>query len=316
MGQVAVTPRADSALLPVAVIAGVVAAAAAGWVVLAERMAGMDTGPGGDPGALGWFAATWAAMTAAMMLPAAAPAVVRVMRARDARDARAPAAAALFVAGYGAVWLLAGLAGYAVVQGVRGLQLGALAWSSAGRYVAGASVVAAGVYQLSATKRRWLARCTTPELAASRRGIAGPLLAGVEHGGCCVACCWTLMVALYALGMMSITWMVTFTLLIVSERLLPLPAHVVRAVAGALVVLGIALAALPAAVPALTIPSGVHAMTMPSQAHPMTMPSEADISPPSSNLWSSSTSCGPSIASCAERHQIGGRTAGEAPHRR
>ena len=48
--------------MPAAVVAGVLAATAAGWVVLIGRMAGMDMGPGGDPGALGslpWFAVTW-----------------------------------------------------------------------------------------------------------------------------------------------------------------------------------------------------------------------------------------------------------------
>jgi predicted metal-binding membrane protein len=80
-----------------------------GWLVLIQRMAGMGSGPGGDPGALGWFAATRAVMTAAMMLPAAAPAVLGVVRARPSK---APAAALLFLAGYGAVdarralWLL------------------------------------------------------------------------------------------------------------------------------------------------------------------------------------------------------------------
>lgn len=258
MRQLAVRPRAESCLIPTAVIAGVLTAAAAGWLVLTERMAGMDSGPGGDPGALGWFAGTWAVMTAAMMLPASAPAVMRVARARRAQ---APAAAVLFLAGYGTVWMLAGLAGYSLVQATRGLHLGALAWSSAGRYVAGASVAAAGLYQLTDAKRRWLARCTAPELHLRRYRIAGALLAGAEHGGCCVACCWTLMAALYAIGMMSITWMAMLTVLIVGERLLPHPALAVHAVAAVLVVLGVAMAASPAAVPALTIPPKAHPMT-------------------------------------------------------
>jgi predicted metal-binding membrane protein len=40
-----------------------------------RRMAGMDAGPGSDLGGPGWFAATWALMMAAMMLPAVAPMV-------------------------------------------------------------------------------------------------------------------------------------------------------------------------------------------------------------------------------------------------
>jgi predicted metal-binding membrane protein len=89
--------------------------------------------------------------------------------------------------------MLAGLFGYSLVQAVRGPHPGVLAWSSAGRYVAGATVAAAGLYQLTATKRRWLARCTEPRLTV--RPYPGALLAGAEHGGCCVACCWTLMIA-------------------------------------------------------------------------------------------------------------------------
>ncbi len=259
MTEVALRPRAESYLIPTAVIAGLLTATAAGWLVLTERMAGMDSGPGGDPGALGWFAGTWAVMTAAMMLPASAPAVMRIVRARSAP---APAAAVLFLAGYIAVWMLAGLVGYSLVQAVRGLNLGALAWSSAGRYVAGGSVVAAGLYQLTDSKRRWLARCTAPEPHPPRRGSAGALLAGAEHGGCCAACCWTLMAALYALGMMNITWTVVLTVLIVGERLLPRPALAARAVAAALIVLGVGVAVAPAAVPTLTIPSQAHPMTM------------------------------------------------------
>jgi hypothetical protein len=246
----AVRPGAESRLIPTAVVAGVLAAAAAGWLVLTARLAGMDSGPGGDPGALGWFAGTWAVMTAAMMLPASAPAVLRMVRAWPSR---APAAAVLSVAGYGAVWMLAGLVGYSVIQGTRGLHLGALAWSSAGRYVAGVSVAAAGLYQLTDAKRRWLGRCTGKDLPLPRDGIAGALLAGIQHGVCCVACSWTLMAALYALGMMSITWMAVLTVLIASERLLPHPALAVRAIAVALVVLGIVLAVSPATVPGLTI---------------------------------------------------------------
>jgi predicted metal-binding membrane protein len=253
MNTQAITARTPTALAPTAAAAGVLAAAAAGWLVLVERMAGMDGGPGGDPGALGWFAGTWALMTAAMMLPASALAVSRLARARPSA---APLAATAFLAGYGAVWMLAGLFGYALVEAVRALHASALGWSQAGRYLAGAAVAAAGLYQLSAAKARWLARCATaPRVGpAHRLGPAGALRAGVEHGGCCVACCWTLMVALYALGMMSVAWMVVLTVLIAAERLLPRPARAVRATALALVALGIAVMLAPAAVPALRVP--------------------------------------------------------------
>jgi hypothetical protein len=247
MTQVALQPRPDSRVTPIVVVAGVLAAATAAWIVLVARMAGMDAGPGGDPGTLRWFTATWALMTAAMMLPAAAPGVSR--RAR-AQSSRAPLSTTLFVIGYASVWIVAGLAGYSLVQAIRAAHWHALAWSAGGSYLAGAAVAAAGLYQLTPAKRRWLERCGKPALT---HGIGGSLLAGVEHGRCCLACCWTLMAALYALGMMSVTWTVLITVLIVAERLLPRPA-IVRGVAAALIVLGIALAAAPASMPGLTTP--------------------------------------------------------------
>jgi predicted metal-binding membrane protein len=256
----AVAPNVESRLSSGALVAGVLAVAAAGWLVLVPRMAGMDTGPGGDPGALGWFTVTWAIMTVAMMFPASAPAA---LAPANAWRRNAPAGAAIFLVGYVAAWMLAGLIGYSLVVAVRGLHPSALGWSSSGRYVAGAAIAAAGLYQLTRTKRRWLERCRSHEdRGRGRGGFRGALLAGVEHGGCCVACCWTLMVALYALGMMSIAWMAVLTVLIAAERLLPRPAPAAYAVAAVLVALGVAVASAPAAVPALTVPSHAHAMTI------------------------------------------------------
>src|SRR5262249_30245312 len=57
-----------------------VAGAAAAWAVTVARMRGMDTGPGTDLGALGWYLGIWVTMTAAMMLPSAAPAAGHVAR--------------------------------------------------------------------------------------------------------------------------------------------------------------------------------------------------------------------------------------------
>ena len=260
MSELALTPRSEPRLVPAAAVAAVLAGAVGAWIVLAGRMAGMDAGPGGDPGALGWFAATWAIMTAAMMLPVAAPAVVRVARGWPAK---APAATVSFLAGYGVVWVVAGLAGYGVVLAIRDLHAGALGWSSAGRYVAAGAIIAAGLYQLTPVKRRWLARCIAPELPVGRRPTVDALRAGLEHGRCCVACCWTLMAALYALGMMSLGWMALVTVLIVAERVLRPSAAIIRVVAAVLIVLGLAVAAAPASVPGLTVPS----MASPAMTH-------------------------------------------------
>ena len=46
---------------------------------------------------------------------------------------------------------------------------------------------------------------------------------GIEHGAWCVGCCWGLMLTLFAVGVMSITWTVVIAALIAVEKLLPWP---------------------------------------------------------------------------------------------
>jgi len=83
---------------------------------------------------------------------------------------------------------------------------------------------------------------------------------GVVHGGWCVGCCWALMAALFALGVMSIGWMAFIAALIAIEKLLPWKALANRGVAVLLVVLGIGVAFTPSSVPGLTIPGSPKAV--------------------------------------------------------
>jgi predicted metal-binding membrane protein len=68
------------------------------------------------------------------------------------------------------------------------------------------------------------------------------------------------MVVLFALGAMSITWMILVTVLIAAEKLLPRPALGTAGVAAVLAALAVGVAAAPGAVPGLTIPGSMHAM--------------------------------------------------------
>src|SRR5205809_5514878 len=79
--------------------------AVVGWVVTGDRMAGMDAGPGTDPGALGFYVGVWVVMMAAMMFPSIAPMVMaytRIQRRRSelGKARSGPVAVALFVGGY------------------------------------------------------------------------------------------------------------------------------------------------------------------------------------------------------------------------
>src|ERR671911_226948 len=106
------------------------------WLVTDERMAGMDAGPGTDPGTLGFYVTVWVVMMAAMMFPSVWPTVVMQVRMEAGRRERgerpAVGATPLCVGGYLVAWTAVGLAFYAVVDIGRSLDLDAFSWSNAG----------------------------------------------------------------------------------------------------------------------------------------------------------------------------------------
>jgi predicted metal-binding membrane protein len=253
---VTVTALCRSGLAERRLTALVLAAAAAAWGLTANGMAGMDAGPGTELGSVGWFAVSWFVMTAAMMLPAAAPMVA----AHGRRAVRADTTGA-FAGAYLLTWLAAGLVGYAAIEAIRSLNLGFLGWGSGGRYAAGGVIAFAGLYQLTAAKEGCLRRCRDRRSFMHehwRPGRVGALRMGLAHGGYCIGCSWALMAALFALGAMSLTWMALAAVLIAAERLLPRTAQL--GVALVLVALGTCVALMPGEVPALTVP---HSEPMP-----------------------------------------------------
>jgi predicted metal-binding membrane protein len=239
MSHVASPRRAALLLLGAAVVA---------WVVTYERMRGMDEGPGTDLGGLGWFLGIWLTMMAAMMLPSAAPAAQRV--------ARLAAPAVLFAVGYLAVWAVFGLAAYGLFRLVTSFGTDWAAWDDGGPYLAGGAIVAAGLYELTPLKQLCLRRCRLPH-------TEGPALrSGLVYGLDCVGCSAGLMVVLFALGVMSLLWMVVVAAVIFAEKVLPQGIRFSRVAAIALVVLGIWVAASPSSVPGLTEPDEAPAMHM------------------------------------------------------
>jgi len=255
--------------------------AAVAWAVTGDRMAGMDAGPGTDPGTLGFWVTAWVVMMAAMMFPSIAPLVVMHARIEEGkrRDGKTVEAGstALFVCGYLLTWTAAGVVGYAVIEVGRALSLDFLSWDAAGPYVAGGVIAAAAVYQLTPLKEVCLRHCRNPMmflLSHWRPGRLGALRMGVEHGGWCVGCCWGLMVVLFALGVMSIGWMVFVAALIAIEKLLPWRPLANRGIAVLLVALGAAVAFAPDDVPGLTLPdsaaarSAMNSMDMEDDAAP------------------------------------------------
>jgi predicted metal-binding membrane protein len=218
---------------------GLITVAGIGWAITAHRMSGMDMGPGTDLGGLGWFAVVWLTMMAAMMLPSLVP-----MALAAGRPAR-------FAGGYLVTWVGAGVLAYAVFQGVRSLDISWLAWDEGGQYVAGGVILFAALYELTPLKARCLRHCRDPELLGRRDGA---FLTGVGHGGFCVGSSGALMAALFALGVMNVTWMIVVATLIAIEKLLPWQRFAIGATAVLVIVLGLGVAFAPDQVPGLTIP--------------------------------------------------------------
>jgi predicted metal-binding membrane protein len=234
----------------VRLVGAMLALTAAAWALTAGRMAGMDAAPGSALGGIAWFALTWLLMMAAMMLPALTPMVVAYSRRAGSR-----ASTAAFAAGYLSTWIAAGFVAYAAIQTVRSADLGFLGWDEAGQFIAAAVIAGAALYQLSAPKRVFLRRCcerTTFVDEHFRPGAPGALRMGVEHGGDCVGASWALMAALFALGVMSLTWMAVVAVLIAAERLSPRATR--TAVAMVFVALAMGVALVPAHMPGLTVP--------------------------------------------------------------
>ena len=246
-------------LSPALTVAALLGVALVTWIVTLERMRGMDAGPGTDLGGLGWFVGVWVTMMAAMMLPSTAPMVVAVRRASAGRGGRPapPAVTALFIVGYLAAWTVYGLAAYGLFRLLEAHHPSLFAWDRGGPVVAGIAVAAAGAYQLTPLKRACLRHCRTPlhfVMHRWRAGWTGAVAMGAEHGAWCLGCCVGLMLVLFAVGVMSLTWMAIVALVIFAEKVLPWGARLTAPIAVCLIGLGVLIAVAPGSTPGLTDP--------------------------------------------------------------
>ena len=246
-----------------ALVAILLALAALAWWLTAVRMAGMDAGPGTDIGALGWFLGVWVVMMAAMMFPSLAPTVALYARMTRRRGLDH---ALLFASGYLLVWGGAGLGAYGLFRIGRDVFGGDLAWHAGGRWFAAGILAIAALYEVTPLKDVCLAKCRSPIgflLGSWRDGRLGALEMGSRHGGWCLGCCWALMAALFALGVMSLTWMAFVAALIALEKTVPWGRTVTWGTAAVLLALALTVVVAPHDVPGLVVPgshSAMHAM--------------------------------------------------------
>jgi predicted metal-binding membrane protein len=227
-----------------------------GWAWTAREMRGMDSGPWTALGGVGWFLGVWVVMMAAMMFPSVAPTVALYARISRPRSSLLPW---LFVGGYLLVWAAAGLAAFAVGTVATRALGGRLDWDHAGRALSGATLVVAALYELTPLKDVCLGKCRSPLgalLGSWRDGRVGAVRMGARNGAWCVGCCWALMAALFALGVMSVAWMALVAAIIAAEKALPWRRVVTYGTVAVLLTLGVLVLVAPDLLPALTVPSG------------------------------------------------------------
>jgi predicted metal-binding membrane protein len=219
--------------------ATLLAVAAVGWWWAVRMSADM-----GALTALAPFVGAWlammVAMMVAMMLPAVRPVVAIYYRtAAAARLAPVP----VFVAGYLAVWTVAGIPAFVGWRALIEPLMRGETWTG---YLAGGVLIASAGYQLTTLKSVCLRQCRSPMTFflrhAHRLGRpAGAVMAGANHGLWCLGCCWALMACLVALGAMQPLLMAAVAAAIYAEKATPLGQRATPYIAVLLAGAGIAL---------------------------------------------------------------------------
>ncbi len=232
--------------------------AAAAWAVLIaqsgvadERMTDLTMGMGPP-----LFLAIWVVMMVAMMFLTAAPMILMFARVHAGKRERGQSFVPtwVFVSAYLLIWTLFGVLAYLLALGAEAMAEGSMWLMDYGARIAGATIVLAGLYQLSPLKRACLAKCRSPLafiLASWRDGYRGSFRMGLEHGAYCLGCCWLLFVILFPLGMMNVAAMAVITLLIFAEKSLPLGPRIGQLAAAALIAYGVLVIFVPTALPTL-----------------------------------------------------------------
>ena len=185
----------------------------------------------------------WAAMMAAMMLPSAAPMILTygtIARARRARGDLA-VASGVFVAGYVLVWAAFSLTAVGLQFGAEQAALLSPMMEMTSTTLAGALLIAAGLYQWSPLKQVCLRRCRSPlefVITQWREGTSGALVMGLRHGAYCLGCCWLLMLLLFVGGVMNLSWIAGLALFVLIEKTAPAGHWIGRAAGAGLIVWG------------------------------------------------------------------------------
>lgn len=166
--------------------------------------------------------AMWAIMMVAMMLPGAAP-MILLFATIERRRRQAPpfAAVAIFTAAYVVVWSGFSIAATLLQWLLDRSELLLPSMATASGLIAGAVLVAAGVYQFTPLKQACLRNCRSPLEFISRHWNSGPFNMGLRHGAYCLGCCWLVMLLLFVGGIMNLAWVAVIAGFVLAEKIAP-----------------------------------------------------------------------------------------------
>ena len=175
---------------------------------------------GGTPPALAIvsFLVAWQVMVVAMMWPASLPAV-HTLQDRWPKRSRPRLAIAIFLGASVIVWAGFGLAAFIGDMALHHV-VDMTPWLGARPWLIEAGVLAAaGAYQFTPLKRRYLEACRRPGERAKPAGGPGPIAfrLGLRHGFDCLGSSWALMLVMFAAGFASLVSMAVLTVLMVYE---------------------------------------------------------------------------------------------------
>jgi predicted metal-binding membrane protein len=228
--------------VPLALVGGLA------WLVTAGEARTMGARPGTMDMAFPFFVTMWAAMMAAMMLPAIGPMATARALAAERRTARIPGALA-FGVGFLLPWAAYGVLAFLALLGTERLVETS---PEAARWLGVGIFAVTGLYQFSPWKLRALWHCRAPMHTTAQPGLLGALSGGIRDGAICVGCCWAFMAILLAVGVMNLPAMVGLAAVIFAEKILPRP-RLIASLAGAVfLALAVVAAFEPLLLPGLT----------------------------------------------------------------
>lgn len=225
--------RHDRALALMAIIA----IAALSWTYLVRMAAMMNAAAGeramhaamGMPEMAAWGPAEllmlflmWAVMMTAMMLPSAAPLVLLVIGTYRRRGQSARLLTLAFGSGYLIAWTAFSAAAALLQFALHRAALLSPSMAATSALAGGAIFVAAGIYQWLPVKAACLMHCRSPLAFLGshwRQGASGALAMGLHHGLFCIGCCWTLMLLLFAAGVMNLFWVGVIAAFVLVEKI-------------------------------------------------------------------------------------------------